>query len=833
MKSTENKMDRPERRSSTRKGQSKADSVAGVEASVPVESKAKLEKDTERAKPSGSGLEPKPGTVSAPEATPATPPVPPKRVILKTLKRVAAAPPPSPTLHKVSGSLTRRVIPKAPPPKPVVVVPPPPPPPEPPKVLEKPVVAPPPIPEVRVTPPAAPQVAKESVAPKVGAAPATKPVEASATKAPEVDKLRREPSKSEPTATYKMPAPPPLKPARPVTLRPAAPSPSTPAVAAAAESKPLAPVTGAPVTSRPKVRIPEVVTVKDLAERLNVKPIDVIKKMIALGTLVTINQQLDADSSTLAADAFGIEAEIVPLLQEQAVEEKEDPASLKPRPPIVTIMGHVDHGKTSLLDAIRKTRVAEKEAGGITQHIGAYRVPTSKGDVVFLDTPGHEAFTAMRARGAQVTDIVVLVVAADDGVMPQTVEAIDHARAAGVAIVVAVNKIDLPTADTERIKRDLAQYQLVPEDWGGKTIFVEVSAKKGTNIDKLLEMLSLETELLELKANPDRRAQGVVVEARMDPRRGTTATLLIQKGTLRVSDVIVAGTMFGRARAVLDDRGNRIALAGPSTPVEVLGLNGVPQAGDRFTVLADEREARTLVERRLLAVNEEAVRRRHVTLETLHQRVAEGKIRELKIILKADVQGSVQAVRDALERMSTDEIRLAVIHSGVGGINETDVTLAAASDAVIIGFNVRADAKAEEIARREEVDIRPYRIIYEAVADVRAAMEGLLEPETKEIHVGRAEVRQVFKVSKGGTIAGSIVLDGKIVRGGKARVLRDSAVVHQGVIDSLKRFKDDAKEVEKGFECGIGMGNFQDLKAKDVIEVYSEETHARKLEQKP
>ena len=573
------------------------------------------------------------------------------------------------------------------------------------------------------------------------------------------------------------------------------------------------------------------VTVKDLAERLNVKSIDVIKKLLGLGTMVTINQQIDEDLETLAADAFGYDVKMIPLVDEAdaVVEEEEDGNNLLPRAPIVSILGHVDHGKTCLLDDIRSTRVAEKEAGGITQHIGAYRVKTSRGDVVFLDTPGHEAFTAMRARGAQVTDIVVLVVAADDGVMPQTVEAIDHAKAAGVTIVVAVNKIDLPTADPEKIKRELAQYQLMSEEWGGKTTFVEVSAKKGTGIEKLLEMLSLEAELLELKANPNRRAQGVVVEAQLDPRRGPIATLLVQRGTLKLGDVVVAGAAFGRVRALSDDRGARVEEAGPATPVEILGLSAAPQAGDRFSVLNDEREARVLVERRQQILQQEAVKRRHVTLETLHERVAEGKVRDLKIILKGDVQGSVQALRDSLERMSTAEIRMNVIHAGVGGINERDVQLAVASDAIIIGFNVRADAKAEDIARREEVDMRTYRIIYEAIADVRAAMEGLLEPEKTELKVGRAEARQVFKVSKGGTIAGCTVLEGKIVRGGKARLLRDNVVVHVGTIDSLKRFKDDAREVEKGFECGIGLGNFQDIKPKDIIEVFSEETHARKL----
>jgi len=726
-----------------------------------------------------------------------------KRVVLKTIKRATAAPLASPTLHRVSGVMTRRVVPKAPPPKPT---PPPLPPPPPPPPLEA-------KPEVRAAEPAPAPVEKKP-------APAKEPKKPS-----EPKKVH---PKSEPTATYTLPPPTPVKTPAP---RPATKPVHAPAHApvATAEAKPAS--EAAPAVARPKVRVPEVVTVKDLSEKLNVKPIDVIKKLLGLGTMVTINQQIDSDVATLAADALGYDVEIIPLLREtEAVEDKEDPALLKPRPPVVTIMGHVDHGKTSLLDTIRKTRVAEKEAGGITQHIGAYRVPTVKGDVVFLDTPGHEAFTAMRARGAKVTDIVVLVVAADDGVMPQTVEAIDHARAAGVPILVAVNKIDLPTANVEKIRRELSQHQLVSEEWGGKTVFVEVSAKKGTNIDKLLEMLLLEAELMELKANPDRPAQGVVVEAKLDPRRGVAATLLVQKGTLKPTDVIVAGLSYGRVRALLDDRGNRIEKAGPSTPVEVLGLSTVPQAGDRFSVMPDEREARTLVERRQMVISEEAQKRKGVTLENLHERVAEGKIRDLKIILKADVQGSVQALRDSLERMSNNEIRLNVIHSGVGGINETDVTLASASDAVIIGFSVRPDAKSEEAARKAEVEIKTYRIIYEAIADVRAAMEGLLEPETTEIRLGRAEIRMVYKLSKGGTIGGSFILEGKMVRGAKARLIRDGVVVNEGTLDSLRRFKDDVKEVEKGFECGIGLGNFQDIKAKDIVEVYTEESKARKLE---
>ncbi len=774
----------------------------------------------------------------------------PKRMVLKTLKRTAAAPPPSPTLRKVTGTgqPVRRVVPKAAPPKPV---PPPPAPLAPPapavktpeKDLNLPSVESPvnakaaaahasaPVsasPKAAVAKPAVP---KAAVSPTLGAsgAPVTAP---SPVVKPPLAPTPKTAPKAEPMVTYKLPPPPPVKPPKPLVPR-QAPQP------AAAEAKPvesakaeLTPesASAAAAVVRSKIRIPEILTVKELAEKLNAKPIDVIKKLLGLGSLVTINQQIDSDQATLAADAFGFDVEVVQILPETTeADDKDDPAKLKPRPPIITIMGHVDHGKTSLLDTIRKTRVAEKEAGGITQHIGAYRVPTAKGDVVFLDTPGHEAFTAMRARGAQATDIVVLVVAADDGVMPQTIEAIDHAKAAGVVIMVAVNKIDLPTANVDRIKRDLASHGLSPEDWGGKTIFVEVSAKKGTNVEKLLEMLSLEAELLELKANPDRAAQGAVVEARLDPRRGITATLLIQKGTLHIGDVLVAGNTFGRVKALVDDRGVRVEEAWPSWPVEVLGLSGVPQAGDKFIVLKDEREARALVERRQQMANE-AQRRRHVTLENLHERVAEGKIKELKVILKADVQGSVQALRDALDRMSTAEIRLNIIHSGVGAINETDVTLAAASDAVVVGFNVRPDAKAEEIARREEVEIRTYRIIYEAISDIRAGMEGLLEPEKTELRIGRAEVRQVFKVSKGGMIAGSIVTEGKITRGAKARVIRDAVVVHEGTIDSLKRFKDDAREVEKGFECGISMGSFQDVKPKDVIEAYSEESKARKLE---
>ncbi|MFH1258990.1 MAG: translation initiation factor IF-2 [Elusimicrobiota bacterium] len=581
-----------------------------------------------------------------------------------------------------------------------------------------------------------------------------------------------------------------------------------------------------------KIVVNETVTVKELAEKMHVGVGELIKKLFTLGAMATINQRLDRDTLTLAAGEYGFEVELVALYGEEMLEtEKDFPADLKPRSPVVTIMGHVDHGKTSLLDAIRETRVAEKEAGGITQHIGAYRVETSRGAVVFLDTPGHEAFSAMRARGAQVTDIVVLVVAADDGVMPQTMEAIDHARAAGVPILVAINKIDLPQANSQRIKQELGGYNLVPEEWGGQTIYVEVSAKKKTNIDKLLEMIVLQSEILELKANPNTMARGLVVEARIDSQRGPVATVLIQKGTLHLGEAFVCGRTAGKIRAILDDRLRRIKEAGPSTPVEILGFSSPPNAGDRFGVVKDEREARHIAERREELFRQEKLdHRRHLALENVYQQIVEGKLKELKIILKADVRGSVEALKDSLEKLSTAEVKLTVIHSGVGGVKESDVILAAASNAIIIGFNVRPEMGVETMAQREGISIKTYRIIYEVLSDIRAAMEGLLEPLDKEVTLGRAEIREVFRVPKFGTIAGSYVIEGKLQRSAFVRVLRNNAIVFEGKNASLKRFKEDVREVEKGFECGIAVENFQDLKKGDVLEFYIQEKVARKLE---
>jgi len=593
------------------------------------------------------------------------------------------------------------------------------------------------------------------------------------------------------------------------------------------------PIEVKPVEVKPKVKINETTTVAQLAEKIGIKPVELIKKFLSLGSLVTINQRLDLDMATLAAAEYGYEVEFVPLYYgEEAIlkEEAVEVGKLVPRAPVVTIMGHVDHGKTSLLDAIRQTRLAEKEFGGITQHIGAYKVKTARGEIVFLDTPGHEAFTAMRARGAQVTDIVVLVVAADDGVMPQTIESIDHARAANVPIIVAINKIDLPTANSQRVKKDLADLGLISEEWGGKTIFVEVSAKKQTNLDKLLEMILLEAELLELKANSTCPAQGVIIEARLDPGKGPLATVLIQKGRLHVGDSFLAGFSWGKVRALINDRGQRLLEILPSTPVEVLGFNTASQVGDRFIVLPDEREAKRIAERRQQIRYQEFIsRRRHITLEDFHQRVKEGKIKELRIILKADVQGSLEAIKDSLSKLTHPEINLSIIHSGIGGINESDCLLAAASEGVIIGFNVRPEPGAEKLAKEEGVEIRTYRIIYELIEEIRAGMEGLLEPGRKENVLGKAEIRQLFRIPKVGMIAGCYVAEGKVLRGANVRLLRENTIIYDGKIFSLRRFKEDVREVEKGYECGIGLENFQDLKVGDLLEVYEIVKVARKL----
>jgi translation initiation factor IF-2 len=591
----------------------------------------------------------------------------------------------------------------------------------------------------------------------------------------------------------------------------------------------------AEIVEGPKLNIVKVdipITVKDLAQKLQIKPNDIIKKFLEKKALVTINQALDEPSARLAARDFGYDIEKIPTREEALVAEHEhvDPAKLKFRAPIVTFMGHVDHGKTSLLDMIRKTKVVDRESGGITQHIGAYEVVLPKGRVTFLDTPGHAAFTAMRARGANVTDVVVLVVAADDGIMPQTIEAIDHSRAAGVPIVVAINKIDKPNINLDKVKKQLAEHDLLPEDWGGKTITVGVSAKTGQGIDELLEMLLLESELLELKANPDQPGNGVVVEAELSKGKGPVATVLVLNGTLKVGDFIVAGLNYGRIRAMLDDKGRRVDEAGPAQPVEILGLSGVPFAGEKFYAVGDEQNAKDIISSRRL----EAERKKFettvskITLEDLYNKIKEGNVKELNIILKADVQGSLEALKDSLEKLSTEQVRLAVIHSQVGNINESDVMLASASNAVILGFHVTVMTNAAALSKREGVDIRLYTIIYEAVDDVRAAMEGMLEPIIEETFIGRAEVREVFKVSKVGTVAGCMVIKGKITRDAVCKIIRENEVVFKGKISSLKHFRDDLKEAKEGFECGISLG-INDIKKGDILEAIEIKKVARRL----
>jgi translation initiation factor IF-2 len=558
---------------------------------------------------------------------------------------------------------------------------------------------------------------------------------------------------------------------------------------------------------------------------MGVKGGDLIKKLMEMGVLVNINQVIDADVASLVAGEFGYEVEKVSLERQELLERKEDLLEqLLPRPPVVTIMGHVDHGKTMLLDAIRKTNVVSGEAGGITQHIGAYDVQLENGHVVFIDTPGHEAFTAMRARGAQVTDVVVLVVAADDGVMPQTKEAIDHARAAKVPIVAAINKIDKPNANPEKVKKDLADYGLVPEQWGGNTLFAEVSAKQKTGIKELLESILLQAEVLELKANPDKPARGIIIEAKLDKGRGPVATVLVQEGTLKAGDVFVAGSHYGRVRAMLNDKGQKLDETKPSMPVEVIGFTDVPEAGDPFIVVTEERMAKQISLYRQEKIREKELSKlSKVSLEELYDKIKKGEIKELNVIIKADVQGSIEAVKEALKKISTNAVKVNLIHDAVGGITETDVNLAAASNAIIIGFNVRPGPKAESLAEQEQVDIRTYSIIYDAIDDVKKALEGLLEPTYKEHLLGRAQVIQLFNVRKVGTVAGSLIIDGKVVRGSHARILRDNVVVYDSRIASLRRFKDDMKECTQGLECGIWIENFNDVKLGDIIESYEME----------
>jgi translation initiation factor IF-2 len=573
------------------------------------------------------------------------------------------------------------------------------------------------------------------------------------------------------------------------------------------------------------IKISEVITVGDLSREMGVKAGDVIKKLMGMGMMATINQVLDADTATLIASEFDHQVENVAFDADSVLEVEhqgeEEEAALEPRPPVVTIMGHVDHGKTSLLDAIRSTNVTSQEHGGITQHIGAYHVQVDGRSVTFLDTPGHEAFTAMRARGAKVTDIVILVVAADDGVMPQTVEAINHARAADVPIVVAVNKMDRPDADLERVKRGLSEYGLAAEDWGGDTVFVPVSAKTHDGIPHLLEMVLLQADILEVKANPAKLARGTIVEAKLDRGRGAVATVLVQEGTLHVGDAFVCGVFHGKVRAMIDDHGGKVDVAPPSLPVEILGFQGVPQAGDSFVAVADEAKARQVADFRQSKQREnELVKSSKISLEELYDQIKTGDVKELRVVLKADVQGSVEAITEALGRMSSNEVKLRVIHGSVGGITESDILLAAASNAIVIGFNVRPEAKGAALADREGVDVRLYTIIYEVVADIRAAMEGMLEPTYREQVHGRVEIRQTFNIQGVGTIAGCYVTEGKIQRGSLVRLTRDQVVVHEGKLASLKRFKDDVREVSAGYECGLSIEGYQDIKQGDVIEAY-------------
>ncbi|MEW4149192.1 translation initiation factor IF-2 [Bacillus thuringiensis] len=566
-------------------------------------------------------------------------------------------------------------------------------------------------------------------------------------------------------------------------------------------------------------------TVGELAKKLSKEPSEIIKKLFMLGIMATINQDLDKDTIELIATGYGIEVEEEVVVSETEfetfIDEQDDEENLKERPAVVTIMGHVDHGKTTLLDSIRNSKVTAGEAGGITQHIGAYQVEVNDKKITFLDTPGHAAFTTMRARGAQVTDITILVVAADDGVMPQTVEAISHAKAAGVPIIVAVNKMDKPAANPDRVMQELTEYELVPEAWGGDTIFVPISAIQGEGIDNLLEMILLVSEVEEYKANPNRYATGTVIEAQLDKGKGTIATLLVQNGTLRVGDPIVVGTSFGRVRAMVSDIGRRVKVAGPSTPVEITGLNEVPQAGDRFMAFADEKKARQIGESRAQeALVAQRGEKSKLSLEDLFQQIQESDVKEINLIVKADVQGSVEAMAASLRKIDVEGVKVKIIHTGVGAITESDIILASASNAIVIGFNVRPDVNAKRTAELENVDVRLHRIIYKVIEEIELAMQGMLDPEFEEKVIGQAEVRQTFKVTKVGTIAGCYVIDGKITRDSGVRIIRDGIVIFEGQLDTLKRFKDDVKEVAQNYECGITIERYNDLKEGDIIEAY-------------
>lgn len=573
-----------------------------------------------------------------------------------------------------------------------------------------------------------------------------------------------------------------------------------------------------------KITVPEEITVGELAALLKMTAAEVIKKLFALGMMATVNEVIDYDTAEIVATELGakVEKEVVVTIEERIIDDTVDAEEdLQPRDPVVVVMGHVDHGKTSLLDAIRNTSVTSTEAGGITQHIGAYRVQTPEGKITFLDTPGHAAFTSMRARGAMATDIAILVVAADDGIMPQTIEAINHAKAANVSIIVAINKMDKPGASPDRIMQQLTEHDLVPEEWGGDVICIPVSAKTHQGIDKVLESINLVAEMLELKANPNRAAKGIVIEAKLDKGRGPVATVLVQNGTLKTGDTIVAGSSVGRVRVMTNENGKVLDSAGPSVPVEIMGLAEVPQAGDTFDAVSDERLARELVEQRKREAKEEEFKQyQKVTLDNLFSSISQGDMKELNIIVKADVQGSVEAVKQNVEKLSNDEVKVKVIHGSVGAINESDVMLANASNAIIVGFNVRPDPVAAEIAERDGVDMRMYRVIYDCIEELEAAIKGMLAPKFREVVLGRAEVRNVFKLSSAGMIAGSYVLDGKITRNSQIRVVRDGIVIFEDAIASLKRFKEDAKEVASGYECGVGLEKFNDIKEGDILEAF-------------
>ncbi len=741
--------------------------------------------------------------------------------------KVELEPEPSVEVLKPAATIFRPTTPPVPaPPEPAPIVV------EPPVVQPKPapIVPPPPAPAPAPPPATPPPVPVVPVRPAPPAPPDVRPVPA--------------PPRRVLTPMPPAPAVRPLAPTPPVVARPTPPVPVRPAaVAAPPAAAPLAPapskVPARPAPPEPEVpqeikrelvKLPESVTVGELAAAMRRKSGEVIKALLELGVMATVNEVLDPTAARLVADKFHFDVEVRSLEGEILEEEEADPTQRRPRPPVVTVLGHVDHGKTSLLDAIRTTKVAEREFGGITQHIGAYQVDTAAhGRVTFLDTPGHEAFTAMRARGAQATDIVILVVAADDGVMPQTVEAINHAKAATVPIIVAVNKIDKPGADPDRVKRELANLSLVPEEWGGETIFVHTSAKRGDGVAQLLEMTALQAEVLELRANPNRAARGVIVEGRLDRGRGPVATALVQSGTLKDGDAIVVGSHSGRVRALFNDHGKKVSSAGPSDPVELLGLSGVPQAGDTFLVVADERKARQIATVRTERDRLKGKGVVRVTLEDLHKQIAAGEVKELRLILKADVQGSVEALTESLERLSTDEVRLKVIHGSVGAVNESDVMLASASNAIVLGFNVKADAKAAAQAQAEGVDLRSYNVIYDAINDLRAALSGMLAPEIRETILGRAQVRQLFPISKVGTIFGSAVTEGKMVRGARVRIKRGDNVLGESTISSLKRFKDDVREVLQGLECGVGIEGIRGVQQGDAIEAFTTEEVARTL----